>query len=622
MPRDDRLPSALLGALVPAGLAFANGGYFATEWGIAALLLALAAGTALLLRDRVDLGRLDLAPAAALALLALWQLASLLWAPGPTEPVLEAERTLVYLALALAAPLVVSRASAPWLAGGLLAGVSAVAGWALATRLRPGWLTGFDPGQLSEPIGYWNALGILAVVGLLLAAGAVVGGSLQARVAVAPLLPVLAATLALTFSRGSWLALGVGLAVLAALVPHRLRAAALLVPVAVPAAAAAALAMSLGGLAERDATIDAARRDGAGLALALVLLAAATAAAAYGAARLERAYVPSPRARRAWALVLAAAAAAVVSGALVAAGNPVDAVGRAYDAFTAPLPAASGDLGDRLVSASGNGRADYWRVAWDEVAANPLHGGGAGSYERWWLERRPTAFAARDAHNLYLESLAELGPLGLALVLVAVAAPLAVAWRARHAPAAVGAGAALAAVVAHAAVDWDWEIPAVAGSALLAGFVVLASARTGVTRELRPGVRAVALAALVPLLAAAAVAHGGNRAAATAEDALDRGDAAAALDAADRARRFAPWSTEALRLRAEARRLSGDDAGADADLAEAIALDDGDWRLWLDVALGSDGAARDRALDRAVALNPRAPELEAFPRSRGTAQDR
>ena len=91
MPRDDRIPAALLGALVPAGLAFANGGYFPRDWGMAALLLLLVAATALLLRDRLAVDRLSLVPAAAFALLGLWQLATLAWSPGPTEPVLEAD---------------------------------------------------------------------------------------------------------------------------------------------------------------------------------------------------------------------------------------------------------------------------------------------------------------------------------------------------------------------------------------------------------------------------------------------------------------------------------------------------------------------------------------------------
>ncbi|MGE5689268.1 MAG: hypothetical protein ACM33B_01810, partial [Pseudomonadota bacterium] len=242
MPRDDRLPSALLGALVPAGLAFANGGYFATEWGIAALLLALAAGTALVLRDRVAVGRLDLAPAVALTALGTWQLLSLAWAPAPTEPVLEAERTLVYVALALAAPLVVSRAAWAWLTGGIVFGVTGVAAWALATRLRPGSPTSFDPAQLAEPIGYWNALGILVVLGLLLALGAAASAPRAGRAAAAAAAPLLATTLAFTFSRGAWLALAGGLVVLAAVTRARLRTAAVLAPVAALAAVAVALA--------------------------------------------------------------------------------------------------------------------------------------------------------------------------------------------------------------------------------------------------------------------------------------------------------------------------------------------------------------------------------------------
>ena len=37
---------------------------------------------------------------------------------------------------------------------------------------------------------------------------------------------------------------------------------------------------------------------------------------------------------------------------------------------------------------------------------------------------------------------------------------------------------------------------------------------------------------------------------------------------------------------------------------EAIAKDDGDWELWLGLALASEGDAQRRALDRAASLNP------------------
>ena len=58
----------------------------------------------------------------------------------------------------------------------------------------------------------------------------------------------------------------------------------------------------------------------------------------------------------------------------------------------------------------GNGRGDWWRVAATMVADEPLLGTGAGSFEAHWFRERPLAFHARDAHNLYLETLAELGP--------------------------------------------------------------------------------------------------------------------------------------------------------------------------------------------------------------------
>ena len=58
------------------------------------------------------------------------------------------------------------------------------------------------------------------------------------------------------------------------------------------------------------------------------------------------------------------------------------------------------------------------------VRDEPLLGTGAGSFEAHWFRERSVAFHARDAHNLYLETLAELGPVGLALLLATLALPL------------------------------------------------------------------------------------------------------------------------------------------------------------------------------------------------------
>ena len=100
------------------------------------------------------------------------------------------------------------------------------------------------------------------------------------------------------------------------------------------------------------------------------------------------------------------------------------------------------------------------------VRDEPLLGTGAGSFEEHWLQERPVSFPARDAHNLYLEMLAELGPLGLALLIATLALPLAAFRQARHGALGPAAAGALVAYLLHAAVDWDWEVPAVTIPAL------------------------------------------------------------------------------------------------------------------------------------------------------------
>src|SRR5207244_10052878 len=131
----------------------------------------------------------------------------------------------------------------------------------------------------------------------------------------------------------------------------------------------------------------------------------------------------------------------------------------------------------RRVNLSGSGRADYWRVAWREFAENPVLGAGAGSYERYWVRDRPNAFFARDAHNLYLEVLAELGPIGLLLLCVALGTPLVAAVRLRRRPLVAAVAAAYVAFLLHAAIDWDWEMTGLTITALLCGAALVVAAR-------------------------------------------------------------------------------------------------------------------------------------------------
>ena len=300
----------------------------------------------------------------------------------------------------------------------------------------------------------------------------------------------------------------------------------------------------------------------------------------------------------------------MVLGALAAAGGPVDVVERASDSFGRSPPPGDGDLQRRLLSASGNGRSDYWRVARAMVHDEPLLGTGAGSFEARWFRERSVAFHARDAHNLYLETLAELGPVGLALLLASLALPLLALPAVRgfaYAPAAVGA---YVAYLVHAGVDWDWEVPAVTVPAIFCAATLLARGRPDEPPWLTGRRRGITLALLAPLAAVAFVAHVGNRAAAASIAATEAGDPDRGVAEAKRAISWSPWSEEAWQLRGEAELELGDAAAARRSLARALDRNPQSWSAWFDLAVASGGRERELALDRAMALNPRSPEVD------------
>ena len=168
--------------------------------------------------DAVPRDRLSLLFVGGLVGLALWELASVMWAAAAAWPVLEAERGLIYAAAAAALVLVVRRGRVASLVMGIVAGTTLVALYALATRLFPEHLgSPHDPiggNQLAAPIGYWNALGQLLVFGLLLGAGLLFHGGVKVRMLAGAALVPLGVALYLTFSRGAIVALLVGILVL------------------------------------------------------------------------------------------------------------------------------------------------------------------------------------------------------------------------------------------------------------------------------------------------------------------------------------------------------------------------------------------------------------------------
>jgi hypothetical protein len=246
-----------------------------------------------------------------------------------------------------------------------------------------------------------------------------------------------------------------------------------------------------------------------------------------------------------------------------------------------------------LVGMGGHARTDYWDVALADARAHPTLGSGAGTYHQVWIERRPTPHATQDAHSLYLETLAELGPLGLLLVAGTLALPFV-----RGRGLALGAYAAF---VVQAGIDWEWELPAVTLAGLFCGVAALRSSPScnlSLARDasderpeppsdkLQLGARsrAAGVATVCVLAVLAAVGLAGNAA-------ISRGDAAAA-------RRWAPWSPAPYLLESRAR-------GGDAVLLrKALAKEPSDWSLWAALAHVAQGPERRRAAERAARLNP------------------
>lgn len=598
-------------------LGAADGGYFPPAWGWTALIaLWLVIAWLFLGRAALHGGRLAAVFAGGLIGLAAWTWLSLAWTDNTVQTALEGFRMIAYAGVVAALVLVVRRETAPALLRGVLAAIALLSTYGLATRLFPDRLGSYDPisaYRLSEPIGYWNGFGIFVAIGLLLALGAVARErSTALRAAAAAAFVVLVPALYFTFSRGAWIALAVGIVAAVALDPRRLQLLVALLVVGAPGLLAAWIGSRSEALTRQDSPLSAAVDQGREVAVFVVVLALVAAAGAVALAAAERRVVPSRTIRLGFAAVLAVLVLGALTGVVARFGGPVEMVDKAYDAFKEPPPVAQTDLGERLFTFTGSYRLELWEEAWNQYRDHSLLGEGAGTYEQYWLQGRPIPHKVRDAHNLYLETLGELGPIGLALLLVALGAPLAAALAARRHPFAAGAFGAYVAFLVHAGVDWDWELPAVTVSALACGAALLAFRSSG-DAELVPSLRARVVAgavaaflagvAFVGLVGASALSASDEAAAARSPD-WDKAE-----DEARKARRWAPWSSEPWERLGNAQLGRGDLAGARASFGKAIAKEPNDWLLWFRLAEASSGADRQEALGEAERLNPLSEEI-------------
>jgi O-antigen ligase len=591
------------------------------------------------------------------ALLAALTAVSILWAVDPDGAWNEANRTLSYLAVFGLGMALVRLAPDRWasLLGAVLLAAVVVSGYALLTKIFPGALAEDEIyARLREPFGYWNAVGLMAALAapaaLWLGTRRTGHGAVSALAF--PVLGLLLVTILLAYSRGSLLALGIGVVVWFAVVPLRLRGVAVLSLGAIGALAVALWAFGQTGLSEDRAPL--AERAAAGhlfgLLLLAVLAALLAAGLAVGFAAANRA--PSEPTRRqlgaAVLLVVALVPVAGVTALALSQRGLGGSISKGWKDLTDPHASTPANTADRL-TAVGSVRARYWNEALKIFRDHKVAGVGADGYAVARKRYRIDTLDVRHAHGYLVQTAADLGLVGLGVSLALLAAFLAAAgrttglWgsarRTRYTPERVALLTMLAIVVVfgvHSLVDWTWFAPGTAAVALLcAGWLVArgpvserlvapaagpAAAADAFRQRLTAAVRTPPRA--VAALAVAALALVGawqtwqpQRSAAAsgaALDALEQRDAARATELVQTARNRDPLSIDPLNELAAIRTSAGDVRGGRRALIQAVHMQPANPDTWLRLAefeLYSAHRAKAalKALGPALYLDPRSP---------------
>jgi hypothetical protein len=567
---------------------------------------------------RTDAGRLDAVFLLALVLSTAWVGLSISWSIDPAQSVQELERWLVPLAGSAAFLLIARRGALRPLTASLVVAITSVGLYSLGTRLLPDHLgSPVTSGgyRLAAPVGYWNALGIFVVIGILLALGIATDAAARpgTRAIGGGALAVLPPVLYFTFSRGSWAALAAGFVVMSAASSSRLRLVAETGVLALIPGLILVVASSSHALTAQNASLSAESHQGHRVGAILIALGALSALAPWLLARLESRIRLTTTSRRRLGGVLIAVLVAIAAGALVTAGGPVGIAEHGYDSFVRAAPADDPtDLNNRLLTINGNGRAQLWRVALNADDGHWLGGTGAGSFERNWDQSKTAGFQVRDAHNLYIETLSELGIVGLVLLAVLLGTPLVAGLRSRAAPLVPAVMGAYAAFLLHNTVDWDWELSGIALTGLLTGSLLLVASRRGPERRIAGSARSAGLVGVLAGASFALIAAIGNGALGQARTATLQHRYTAAQSQARLAHRWMPWSPDPLLVLGEAQLEGGDGAGATTSFRNAVSIDPRSWQAWFDLAASTQGATRKRAIAKARSLYPKSPEIDSF----------
>jgi hypothetical protein len=619
-------------ALLTVYLGFEAGGAFPGSTAVAAVGVAVVVALRVAMaRDPLAaFGRRSLVAVASLAAFAAWTLASADWSHAPGRAVLEFNRVLLYLlVLALFASLPRAHGRLSALAVGFGLGSVVLCCAALATRTLPAvFPIRTEPvnDRLAYPLTYWNALGLMAVLGILVCIGLSSQERLprMVRALTAGAVPLLGATLLLTFSRGAIAAGVVGLLALCGIC--RSRSLLFCLAAVVPTTSAAiGAAYAAHALASVNPTGPAAVTEGHRVIAVVAIACAAALLLRALLSHWECGRTRTPRARHRRLVLAAAAALLVVAGGGAVALHLPHAVEVQYHHFVDgdQLPAGQ-PLRARLTSPANNGRLSQWRVAVHAWESEIFHGTGAGTYQNEWNQQRDQVFDVVNAHSLYLEVLSDLGVVGLGLLLVCLVvllSGLGGRLSGLERPVAASLLAATLAWLLQAGVDWDWQMPVVTWWLFAAGGLALA--RADDIRRRGPGRlgRLVLLLVLGLLAVLPAQVARSQRDLDSAVSAFRRGNCAAAASSA-------LASIAALGARADAYEVLGycdvrygEPTLAVAAIQSAINRDPGNWEYEYDMAVvrGVSGLDPRPAIRQALVLNPLSPVVIALARGLETS---
>jgi hypothetical protein len=393
---------------------------------------------------------------------------------------------------------VVGRRYGARLAGVVLSiAIGVTLAWALLTKALPG----LDPegdrvARLREPIGYANAVALLADVAIVLGLwlGTERGHRRVVRVAGALLVYVATLALLLTLSRAGLIA-GVGVFVLWLLIQReRVAGGLLLLAAAGPAVLVGAWAFTRPALTEDVATR--ADREADGLVFGGLAVLGAIIVVGVVAYALRRSLEGETRRRVGRGLVVLAAVLLLAAGA-AASVSAADAVNAGRDCTEVDNDPS------RLGSLDPNLRLCWWEEAIDVYEHHGVLGAGAGTFEIARKRFRQDTRNVVQPHSVPLQQLADGGVVGMGLFVLLVLAGGAVcvcALRRLSGPeraAAAALVAAPAAYGAHALVDFNWDFLVVTAPAMVALGVLV-----GAGREPRDTIRRPLLAVSVIVVAA------------------------------------------------------------------------------------------------------------------------